>query len=194
MQGPSCQGSGLQTEAACSAEDVVSGQITSTELPQAGERLPPMHDTPVVYENHLKETREGSIIRLHWITLTFISFCSWLGISEYKDLVAPPLRSATVLLCLASVSPTARSLAALVLLSTLDVQHTIAEQGHGGLCLSLNGHSCCICWTKDTTILFELKLKIYHIFQTAKYSFKTKLDVNSETCKAQKVKFFNRYI
>lgn len=51
----------LQTEATRAAEDVVSGQITSTELPQAGERLPPVQDPPVVYENHLEEKRKGEI-------------------------------------------------------------------------------------------------------------------------------------
>lgn len=62
VKGPSCAGSGLQTEAACRAEDVVSGQIASTELPQTSERLAPMHDSPVVYENHLMKKREEKIL------------------------------------------------------------------------------------------------------------------------------------
>lgn len=37
MKQLSCAGSGLQTEAACSTEDVVSGQIASTQLPHSGE-------------------------------------------------------------------------------------------------------------------------------------------------------------
>lgn len=59
MEGPSCPGSGLQAEAARGAQDVVSGQVASAELPQAGERLPPVQDTPVVYENHLMEDKRG---------------------------------------------------------------------------------------------------------------------------------------
>lgn len=56
-------GSGLQTEAACRAEDVVSGQVASADQPQASERLPPMQDTPVVDENHLTKKREDMILR-----------------------------------------------------------------------------------------------------------------------------------
>lgn len=51
------QGLGLQTKTTRNTEDIISGQVASTELPQARERLPSVHDTPVIYENHLKTTR-----------------------------------------------------------------------------------------------------------------------------------------
>lgn len=52
---------GLQTQGAGSVQDVVSGQVAATQLPQACEGLPAMHDTPVINEENLTE-KEGTYV------------------------------------------------------------------------------------------------------------------------------------
>lgn len=56
--------SGLETEAACSAEHIISGQIASTQLPQTGESLPAVQDTPVVYKNHLSMMKMDKVLEI----------------------------------------------------------------------------------------------------------------------------------
>lgn len=65
-------GSGLQTEAACGAEDIISGHIAPTELPHTREGLSAMQDTPVVYENHLEDKIKS--FHLHLQLFTFQQF------------------------------------------------------------------------------------------------------------------------
>lgn len=49
-----CAHSHVQAEATSPAQHVVSGQVTATDLSQAGEGLPPMQDPPVIHEYHLQ--------------------------------------------------------------------------------------------------------------------------------------------
>lgn len=55
-------GSGLQTKTARSTDDIVSGQVAPTQLPQTCECLPPMHHTPVIYKDHLEMTRGVGVV------------------------------------------------------------------------------------------------------------------------------------
>lgn len=46
---------GVQTQGAGSVQEVVSGQVAATQLPQACEGLPAMQDAPVINEENLTE-------------------------------------------------------------------------------------------------------------------------------------------
>lgn len=52
-------GLSLQSQQARGVEHIVPRQVAAAELAVPGERLPPVQDTPVVYEQGLQEQRGG---------------------------------------------------------------------------------------------------------------------------------------
>ncbi len=64
--------SGLETQRASCVQHIVTRQITSTQLPQAGERLSAMQNTPVINEQDLGEN-DSSYVYMHWFSATWIN-------------------------------------------------------------------------------------------------------------------------